>query len=99
MRGEAGEGLANIISIHNIHDHLSNQIAANPEQVNFIHDLVVRTCGCANVHKPLCGCTHSPEFMRTVQLSTDGHEYHEILDNSLLDPLPLLSSYGNDRQN
>ena len=47
MRGEAGEGLANIISIHDIHDHLSNQIAANLELVNFIHDLVVHTCGCA----------------------------------------------------
>ena len=77
MRGEAGEGLANIISIHDIHDHLSNQIAANPELVNFIHDLVVHTCGCANVHKPSCGCTHSQEFKRTVQRSTDGHEYHE----------------------
>ena len=38
MREEAGEGLANIISIHDIHDHLSNQIAANLELVNFIHD-------------------------------------------------------------
>ena len=41
MRGKAGESLANIISIHDIHDHLSNQIAANLELVNFIHDLVV----------------------------------------------------------
>ena len=43
MRGQAGEGpgLAIIISIHDIHDHLSNQIAANLELVNFIHDLVV----------------------------------------------------------
>ena len=49
MRGETREGLANIISIYdNIHDHLSNQIAANLELVNFIHDLVVHTCGCAN---------------------------------------------------
>ena len=48
MKGEAGECLANIISIHDIHDHLSNQIAANLELVNFIHDLVVHTCGCAN---------------------------------------------------
>ena len=77
MREKAGEGLANIISIHDIHDHLSNQIAANPELVNFIHDLVVHTCGCVNVHQHVCGCRHSPEFKCTVQLSTDGHEYHE----------------------
>ena len=80
MREKAGEGLANIISIVfmiNFHDHLSNQIAANPELVNFIHDLVVHTCGCVNAHQHVCGCRHSPEFKCTAQLSTDGYEYHE----------------------
>ena len=60
-----GEGLANIISIHDIHEHLSNQIAANLELVNFIHDLVVHTC-CVNVHQRVCGCRHSLEFKCTV---------------------------------
>ena len=41
-RGKAGEGLANIVSIHDIHDRLTNQVAANLKLVNFIHDLTVQ---------------------------------------------------------
>ena len=41
-RGKAGEGLANIVSIHDIHDRLTNQVAANLKLVNSIHDLTVQ---------------------------------------------------------
>ena len=40
--GKAGEGLANIVSIHDIHDRLANQVAANLKLVNFIHDRTVQ---------------------------------------------------------
>ena len=39
---KAGEGLANFVSIHDIHDRLTNQVAANLKLVNFIHDLTVQ---------------------------------------------------------
>ena len=84
MRGKAGEGLANIISIHDIHDHLSNQIAASLELVNFIHDLMVHTCGCVNVHQHVCGCRHSPEFKCTVQLSTDFSLFTDPTNNLVM---------------